>query len=105
MRAAFVPADRSRRRLAASGSSGEVRRPLLLVPGASVQSVKTTHIRPARVEDAESFREVEVAAGRRFIDVGMPEIAAAEPMEASELMTYAREGRSWAAVDEDDAIV
>jgi GNAT superfamily N-acetyltransferase len=43
-------------------------------------------IRPARTDDAERLREVERAAGLQFGDVGMPDIAAAEPMAASELI-------------------
>jgi len=62
-------------------------------------------IRPSRPEEAERQREIERAAGVRFGDVGMPEIAAAEPMEASRLAAYASDGRSWVAVDQDDTVV
>lgn len=62
-------------------------------------------IRPARPADAERLRVIERAAGLRFRDVGMPDIAAAEPMATDTLLAYARAGRSWVAVDEDDRAV
>ena len=62
-------------------------------------------IRPAGAEDADRLRAVERAAGTQFREIGMPEIADAEPMAASALVEFAREGRSWVAVDETDTVV
>jgi GNAT superfamily N-acetyltransferase len=57
-------------------------------------------IRPARPEDAERLRSIERAAGARFREVGMADIAEAEPMTTATLVAYAQAGRSWVAVDE-----
>ncbi len=62
-------------------------------------------IRAARPADAEDERSVERAAGARFADIQMPEVAAHEPISAQELADYAREGRSWVATDADDKVV
>lgn len=64
-----------------------------------------TVIRPARPTDVERLRAIERAAGQRFREVGMPDIAAAEPLPADTLVAYAGFGRSWVAVDEDDRAV
>jgi len=56
-------------------------------------------IRPARPADAETLRVIERAAGQRFGEVGLPDIAAAEPMATDTLVAYARGGRAWVAVD------
>ena len=47
-------------------------------------------------------QEIERAAGLVFADVGMPEIAADEPLPAAELDRYRRAGLAWAAADGDD---
>ncbi|MCU4185639.1 GNAT family N-acetyltransferase [Acidiferrimicrobium sp. IK] len=62
-------------------------------------------IRPARPGDAEAQRAVERAAGARFVEVGMAEVAADEPMSAEKLAAYARGGRSWVAEDHDAQVV
>lgn len=59
-------------------------------------------IRPARSDDAEALRSIEVAAGARFADVGLPEIAEDEPMTAQQLTAYARAGRLWVSTAPDD---
>jgi GNAT superfamily N-acetyltransferase len=56
-------------------------------------------IRPGRPEDAERLREIEREAGRRFADVGLPEVAADEPPPAERLVAYAEAGRCWVASD------
>jgi GNAT superfamily N-acetyltransferase len=56
-------------------------------------------IRAAEPKDLPALQDVEVAAGRCFRDVGMPEIAADEPPALSELAEYQRAGRAWVAVD------
>ncbi len=62
-------------------------------------------IRPARPDDAEDERSVERAAGARFAEIGMPDIASHEPMNAEVLTRYARDGRSWVATDGSDRAV
>lgn len=60
-------------------------------------------LRPARPEDGPALREIERRAGERFRSVGRPEIADDEPLPLDVLAAYARAGRSWVAVGEDDA--
>jgi GNAT superfamily N-acetyltransferase len=62
-------------------------------------------IRPARPADAEDERAVERAAGARFGEIGMPHVAAHEPMSADMLIGYALGGRSWVATDAVDRAV
>ncbi|MHB1516742.1 MAG: GNAT family N-acetyltransferase [Acidimicrobiales bacterium] len=62
-------------------------------------------IRPAQPADAEAQRNVESAAGARFLEVGMAEVAADEPESRQKLATYARAGRSWVATDLEDHVV
>lgn len=50
-------------------------------------------MRGASVRDLKRLREIEVAAGARFLDVGMPEIAADEPFSVEELDAYRTGGR------------
>jgi GNAT superfamily N-acetyltransferase len=64
-----------------------------------------TSLRPAEPADAPRLQEVERLAGRQFADVGMPDIAAAEPMAAAALARYAADGRSWVALDPDGTVV
>jgi GNAT superfamily N-acetyltransferase len=61
-------------------------------------------IRAARADDAERLRAVEVAAGARFREVGMPAIADADPMPVDGLVGYAESGRSWVAVGDGDDV-
>jgi GNAT superfamily N-acetyltransferase len=51
------------------------------------------------------MRAVERAAGAQFADVGMPEIAAHEPMGAASMGQYVDGGRAWVAVDGAGAVV
>lgn len=60
-------------------------------------------IRPGRADDGEELRHIERLAGERFRDVGLPEVADDEPASTEELTRYARDGRSWVAVDEADS--
>lgn len=62
-------------------------------------------IRNTRPSDAEGLRRIERAAGARFRDIGMDDVAADEPLPAVELVAAARAGRSWVAVDGDDRAV
>jgi ribosomal protein S18 acetylase RimI-like enzyme len=52
-------------------------------------------IRPARASELERLRAVERAAGRAFLDVGMPDIAADEPPSLGTLERYRAAGWSW----------
>ena len=58
-------------------------------------------IRAGRLADIPDMQAVEVAAGRAFIDVGMPEIAGYEALPAHELAAYITGGRAWSAVAGD----
>ena len=62
-------------------------------------------IRPATGDDAPALQDIERRAGRRFRDVGMPEIADDDPMPLEQLVAYADAGRSWVAADEAGALV
>ena len=58
-------------------------------------------IRPPRADELERLREIERAAGRAFIDVGMPEIAADEPPTVEALDRYRQAGRAWVVTPDD----
>jgi ribosomal protein S18 acetylase RimI-like enzyme len=60
-------------------------------------------IRAPRPEELGLLGDVEVAAGRAFRDVGMPEIAGDEPIPDEVLGEYLRHGHAWVAVDPADA--
>lgn len=57
-------------------------------------------VRPSRTEDGCALREIERAAGERFREVGLPDVADDEPLPTEVLARYAMEGRSWVAVDD-----
>src|SRR4051812_41531367 len=59
-------------------------------------------IRLARVDELPTLQGIEVAAGRWFRDVGMPEIAGDEPLPLAELTRYQEAGMAWVAVDPAD---
>jgi GNAT superfamily N-acetyltransferase len=48
--------------------------------------------------DLPALQDIEIAAGRHFIDFGMPEVAADDPPAVAELDEYRRAGRAWVAV-------
>ena len=54
-------------------------------------------IRPMTPEDGPDLQRIELAAGRRFADIGMPEIAADQPASVEVLAGYADAGRGWLA--------
>jgi GNAT superfamily N-acetyltransferase len=62
----------------------------------------TVSIRASRPEDTLTLQDIERRAGAQFRDVGMPDIADAEPASTEELDEYARAGRGWVAVGDDD---
>jgi GNAT superfamily N-acetyltransferase len=60
-------------------------------------SVNVT-IRPAARADAPALRQVEIAAGQRFREVGLDTIADDKPPAAEVFEAYAAAGRAWVAV-------
>ncbi|MFS4104525.1 GNAT family N-acetyltransferase [Streptomyces sp. PD-S100-1] len=62
-------------------------------------------IRPPRVSELPLLQDIERAAGQRFHDIGMPEIAEDEPLALDELARYRRDGAAWVAVDAADVPV
>ena len=65
----------------------------------------TVPIRPATAADLPVLQAIEVAAGRCFADVGMPEIAGDEPLPLDVLDHHRRQGLCWVAVDPGDVPV
>ena len=62
-------------------------------------------IRPAARADILTMQAIELDAGRRFADIGMPEVAAAPPPTAAELTEPIESGRAWVAEDADGTVV
>ncbi len=60
-------------------------------------SVNVT-IRPAVRADAPALRQVEIASGQRFREVGLDAIAHDQPPPAEVFEAYAAAGRAWVAV-------
>jgi GNAT superfamily N-acetyltransferase len=58
-------------------------------------------IRAAVAGEAVDMRAVELAAGLQFIDVGMPEIAEADPLSVDALDEFIGDGRAWVAIVDD----
>jgi GNAT superfamily N-acetyltransferase len=59
-------------------------------------------IRPTRVDEGEALRAIERRAGQRFHDVGLHDVATAEPTSVAALTHFAAAGRSWVVVDVHD---
>lgn len=59
-------------------------------------------MRNARRDELETLREIERDAGRAFAAIGMPEIAADEPLSVAELESFVSAGHAWVAVDASD---
>lgn len=59
-------------------------------------------IRAPTVREIPALRRIEVAAGVAFLEVGLPQIAAAEPPPLVHLETFRVEGRAWVACDACD---
>lgn len=57
-------------------------------------------IRLAAENDISAMQEIEIDAGRRFVDVGFPSIANDDPMPAATLREHIETGTAWIAVDE-----
>lgn len=60
-------------------------------------------IRPPNADEIGRLQEIEVAAGRSFIDVGLPEVASDEPLPAATLDAFRLAGRAW-VVDVDGTV-
>ncbi|MFI0738965.1 GNAT family N-acetyltransferase [Streptomyces sp. NPDC021100] len=56
-------------------------------------------IRPPHPAELPLLQDVERAAGERFHEVGMAEIAADEPLPLDELEAYRRAGRAWVVTE------
>ncbi len=61
-------------------------------------------IRAARLEDVETMREIERAAGHLFSEIGMDGIAAHVPPEAVTLGDYIQQQRAWVAAVDDQPV-
>lgn len=61
-----------------------------------------SQIRSARRDELETLREIERDAGRAFAAIGMPEIAADEPLPTTELEAFVTAGHAWVAIDASD---
>jgi GNAT superfamily N-acetyltransferase len=59
-------------------------------------------IRAAAPSDFEVLRDIERAAGRLFVEIGMDEIANDEPASVEELREYSERGHAWVLADADD---
>jgi len=57
-------------------------------------------IRLANASELERLREIEVAAGAAFVEIGMDEVASDAPPPVATLASYQRDGRAWVCVDE-----
>jgi GNAT superfamily N-acetyltransferase len=60
------------------------------------------HIRPSRLSDSLTLREIERSAGEMFREVGMDSVADDEPLSEAELAEYVMGARSWVAIDGSD---
>jgi len=69
------------------------------------QSPARATVRPARAEEAARLREIEVAAGAAFSEIGMREVAEMEPTGTDELEEAAREGRLLVATGPSDRAI
>jgi GNAT superfamily N-acetyltransferase len=65
-------------------------------------SYRPARIRRACADELGMLQEIERAAGRCFRDLGMPEIAADQPLSVDALDQYRRAGMAWVAVDQAD---
>jgi GNAT superfamily N-acetyltransferase len=62
-------------------------------------------IRAVTVAELPVLQQIEVAAGRCFRDVGMPEVASDEPLPVDALDGYRLAGHAWVVADDADAVV
>lgn len=64
----------------------------------------TMMIRPARADEATVLRDIEVASGALFAEIGMDDIAASEPMWIEEWERFYATGLAWVAEEDDVAV-
>jgi ribosomal protein S18 acetylase RimI-like enzyme len=62
-------------------------------------------IRPIQLADGDDLRRIERSAGTRFRDVGMEQIASAEPLSVEEFSRYERVGHGWVAVGNAGSLI
>jgi GNAT superfamily N-acetyltransferase len=62
-------------------------------------------IRLARADELEGLRDVELAAGMLFADIGLQEVAASDPLPFDFLQAQQRAGLVWVAADASDLVV
>jgi GNAT superfamily N-acetyltransferase len=60
------------------------------------------HIRTAHKSELEHLRAIELAAGIAFAEIGMTDVATAEPPPVETLAAYQRDGRAWVQAGDDD---
>jgi GNAT superfamily N-acetyltransferase len=58
-------------------------------------------IRAPRTDELEQLREIERAAGDLFAEIGLEQVAAAEPASVEALAQYVLDGRAWLIADGD----
>ena len=61
-------------------------------------------IRAARLEDVETMREIERAAGRLFSEIGMDDVAAHAAPDPVTLGKYIQQQRAWIAMADDQPV-
>jgi len=63
-----------------------------------------TTIRAPRTDELELLRAIEVAAGALFVEVGLADVAAHDPVSVDELAGYVANQRAWVVCDGDDDV-
>lgn len=63
------------------------------------------HIRDVRSGDLPILQDIEIAAGRLFREVSMPEIADDEPPSVEQLSEHQRAGLAWVVTDDETGTV
>jgi ribosomal protein S18 acetylase RimI-like enzyme len=61
-------------------------------------------IRPARADDAPRLQDIELATQGQFVAIGYDRVAADPPDSIELLVEYARSGRSWVTVVDDEVV-
>ena len=61
-------------------------------------------IRPARPQDAPDLQHIEVATQGQFVAIGYDQVAVNPPDSIELLVEYARSGRSWVAVIDNEVV-
>ena len=61
-------------------------------------------LRPARPSDAPRLQQIELATHSQFVAIGYDQVAAKPPDSIELLIEYARAGRSWVTVVDDEVV-